>query len=86
MGFQRLVDSDDDDEGSVRGLNGMEADLSSTLMNLRGLREELGKVESESERRELAGRLVEGLFGFGGMEGEGEEEGEEGDGEEEERV
>ncbi|KAL7417484.1 hypothetical protein BDY24DRAFT_375046 [Mrakia frigida] len=74
-GFERLVDSDDDEDAP--GLNDVDLDLTSTLMSLRGLREELGRVEDEEERRELAGRLVEGLFGMGGM-GLGDEDAEEG--------
>lgn len=38
-------------------------DLTSTLLSLRALREELGKVEDLDERRVLAGKVVNDLFG-----------------------
>ena len=70
----RLVDEEDEP-----GEGGEMVDLTSTLMNLRGLREELGKVDDEGERRELAALAVEGLFGgLLGGEDEDEEDGEEG--------
>lgn len=69
-GFSRLVDdNEDEDEAGFGGA----VDLTSTLMSLRGLREELGRVKDEDERRELAGMMVEGLFG-GLLEEEGSDE------------
>lgn len=78
-GFMRLVDADDDEDDGPSG-GGEMVDLTSTLMNLRGLRDELGRVEDEGERRELAALAVEGLFG-GLLGGEGEEDNEDEQGE-----
>lgn len=50
------------------------SDFTSTLASLRALREEIGKVEDEDERRVLAGKIVEGLFGFEELGGEEDDE------------